>query len=71
MGITTIMAISFGIIKKRGGTKPIVVSASISSLTRMVPSSAAKAEPARPVAIIATIKGPNSLTIERPTKLAT
>ena len=56
--------------KKRTGSSPMVLSASISSRTFMVPSSAANAEPERPAKMIAVISGPNSRNIERPIRLA-
>ncbi len=48
----------------------MVLSASISSRTFIVPSSAANAEPERPAKMIAVINGPNSRKIESPIKLA-
>ena len=66
-GIMQIIAIIFGTTRKRIGSKPMVRSASISSDTFMVPISAAKAEPARPVAITATISGASSRTTVQPT----
>ena len=53
------------------GLSPIVVRASSSSLTFIVPISAAKADPDRPARIIAVKRGPNSLNRERLTKFAT
>ena len=67
IGIISIMAMSFGITRKRSGMNPIVRMASISSETFIVPISAANADPARPVATIATIIGPSSRTTEQPT----
>jgi len=66
-GIMQIIASSFGITRKRQGENPIVRSALISSDAFIVAISAAKADPARPVAITATISGPSSRTMEQPT----
>ena len=52
-----------GVTRKRTGSRPIVVSASISWLTRIVPISAANAAPVRPASRIAVISGPSSRTI--------
>ncbi len=49
----------------------MVSSASSSSVTRMVPISAAKAEPERPITTIAVTKGPSSRVMEIATRLAT
>ena len=53
------------------GEIPIVRSASISSLTRIVPSSAANAAPERPARITAVISGTSSRVTEIPTMSAT
>ncbi len=49
----------------------MVSSASISSLTFIVPISAANADPERPMTMIAVISGPSSRVIEMATALAT
>jgi hypothetical protein len=49
----------------------MVSSASISSVTFIVPISAAKAEPERPITMMAVINGPSSRVIEMATALAT
>jgi len=49
----------------------MVVKASTSSFTTIVPISAANADPDRPATIIAVIIGPNSFTIAMPTSDAT
>ena len=49
----------------------MVSSASISSVTLIVPISAAKAEPERPITTIAVINGPSSRVIEIATAFAT
>ncbi len=70
-GNMTIMARNFGATRKRIGLIAMVSSASISSLTFIVPSSAAKAEPERPITTMAVIKGPSSRDIETATAVAT
>ena len=60
-----------GVTRKRTGLKPIVVSASTSWLTRIVPISAAKAAPERPASRMAVISGPSSRSIDKPIKSAT
>src|ERR1700756_353573 len=57
-GNITIMARNFGATRNRIGLIAIVSSASISLLTFMVPISAAKAEPERPITTMAVIKFP-------------
>ena len=57
--------------RKRTGSSPIVVSASISWLTRIVPISAANAAPERPASRIAVISAPSSRSIDRPIRSAT
>ena len=51
--------------------RPNVESASISSLTCMVPSWAAKAAPVRPAMTMAVIMAPISRTVAIPTRSAT
>ena len=70
-GNITIIARNFGVTKNWIGLIAIVSSASISSVTFMVPISAANAEPDRPITTIAVIKGPNSRVIEMATAVAT
>ena len=53
------------------GEIPIVVSASISWVTFMVPSCAANAAPVRPAMMIAVIIAPMSRTMPMPTRSAT
>ena len=53
------------------GEMPSVVRASISSLTCMVPSCAAKAAPVRPAMITAAIMAPISRVMPMPTRSAT
>ena len=57
--------------RKRTGSSPIVVSASISWLTLIVPISAANAAPERPASRIAVISAPSSRSIDRPIRSAT
>ena len=57
-GITSIAAIIRGSTSMVIGSSPIVIRASISSFTFMVPISAAKAEPVRPARITAASSGP-------------
>ena len=52
--------------RKRTGSRPIVSRASSSSLTFIVPISAANAEPERPARMIAVKIGENSRTMTRP-----
>ncbi len=52
------------------GSSPIVVRASSSSLTFMVPISAANAEPERPARMIAVKIGPNSRIMTIPMMFA-
>ena len=70
-GSITIMARNFGVTRKWIGLIAMVSSASISSVTFIVPISAAKAEPERPMTTIAVISGPSSRVIEIATALAT
>jgi hypothetical protein len=70
-GIISSMASSFGATRNRTGSSAIVSSASISSFTFMVPSSAAKEEPLRPMTRIAVISGPSSRETEIATASAT
>src|SRR5271165_1138373 len=70
-GSMTIMAINFGATRKWTGLMAMVSSASISSLTFMVPSSAATAEPERPITTMAVMSGPSSRDMEMATALAT
>ena len=51
------------------GDTPITRMASISSVSFMVPSCAAKAEPDRPATMIAVISTPSSRKVRRPTRL--
>ena len=60
-----------GVTRKRTGSRPIVVSASTSWLTFIVPISAANAAPERPASRIAVISGPSSRSIARPIRSAT
>ena len=59
-GITNVAAKTRGRVRNSVGLNPQVVSASISSFTFIVPSSAANAEPERPVRMIPVMIGPNS-----------
>jgi hypothetical protein len=70
-GSMTIMARNFGVTKKWMGLTAMVSSASISSVTFIVPISAANADPDRPITTMAVIKGPSSRVIEIATALAT
>ena len=70
-GTTATAASTRGTTRKRTGSRPIVESASISSLTFIVPISAANAEPERAVSRIAAISGPSSRSIEIPSRSAT
>src|SRR6266481_2911783 len=70
-GNITIMARNFGATRNRIGLMAIVSSASISSLTFIVPISAANAEPERPITMMAVIKGPSSRDMETATIVAT
>ena len=49
----------------------MVVNAATSSLTFIVPISAAKAEPERPASTMAVINGPSSRVMARATRLTT
>ena len=60
-----------GVTRNRTGLNPIVVSASTSWLTRIVPISAAKAAPERPASRMAVISGPSSRSIDNPMRSAT
>ena len=53
------------------GRRPIVTRASTSSFTVMVPRTAAKEAPVRPVMTIPVIIGPSSRATPMPTRLAT
>ena len=70
-GVMTTAASTRGTTRNRTGSSPMVLSASISSRTFMVPISAAKAEPERPARIIAVIRGPISRSTDKPIMLAT
>ena len=70
-GNITIIARNFGVTRKCTGLIAMVSSASISSVTFMVPISAANAEPERPITTMAVIKGPSSRVIETATAVAT
>src|SRR5260370_37266382 len=70
-GNIAILARNFGVTRKWIGLIAIVSSASISSVTFMVPISAANAEPERPITTIAVINGPSSLDIDNATALGT
>ncbi len=60
-----------GSTRKSYGDMPSVLSASISSFTCMVPSSAAKEAPVRPAITIPVIMAPSDRTMPIPTRLAT
>src|SRR5882672_2498130 len=70
-GSMTIMAINLGATRKRIGLMAMVSSASSSSVTFMVPISAAKEEPERPMTTMAVMSGPSSRLMEMATALAT
>ena len=70
-GSMTAIARNFGTTKKATGSSAMVFSASSSSVTRMVPISAAKAEPDLPITTIAVTSGPNSRVMEIATRLGT
>ena len=70
-GIIRISAIIRGSTRNSSGETPIVVSASISCVTFIVPSSAANAAPVRPDMMIAVIIAPISRTKPIPTRSAT
>ncbi len=70
-GIITAIARNFGTTRKATGSRAMVVSASSSSVTRMVPISAAKAEPDLPITTMAVTSGPSSRVMEIATRLAT
>ena len=70
-GVTNIVASRRGTTRKRSGSSAIVVRASISSFTFIVPISAAKAAPVRPASTIDVINGASSRNIDRPIRLAT
>ena len=70
-GSIIIMATNFGVTRKWIGSIAMVSSASISSVTFMVPISAANADPDLPITTMAVINGPSSLVIEMATALAT
>jgi len=64
-------ASTFGTARNRTGSNPMVTSALTSSLTTMVPISAAKADPERPATRMAVMMGPSSRTMAMVTRLAT
>ena len=68
-GITRMAASTRGSTSQAIGSMPMMRSASTSSFTRIVPNSAANAEPVRPAKTTAAINGPNSRSSEMPTKL--
>jgi hypothetical protein len=67
----TSIARNFGVTRKRIGSIAMISSASISSVTFMVPISAANADPDRPMTTMAVIRGPSSRVIEMATAPAT
>jgi hypothetical protein len=67
-GITSSAASTRGSTSQAIGSMPMMRSASTSSFTVMVPSSAAKAEPVRPERMTAAISGPSSRSSEMPTR---
>ena len=69
-GRATIIARNRGTTRKRTGSAASVRSASICSVTCIVPSSAAMDEPTRPATMSAVMTGPISRTTERATRLA-
>gem|GEM_PF-2602234 len=66
MGVTNSAARTRGTARKRKGSRPMVVRALTSSLTFMVPISAAKAAPERPASKMAVTRGPSSRSMEMP-----
>ncbi len=70
-GNITAIARNLGMTRKAIGSSAMVSSASNSSVTRMVPISAAKAEPDLPITTIAVIRGPSSRVMEMATRLDT
>ena len=70
-GSTSTSATILGSTSNSMGSMPSVRSASISSVTAMVPIWAAQAEPERPAMMIAVISGANSRSMDRPTRSAT
>ena len=67
-GIASVAASTRGSTSQAIGSMPMMRSASTSSFTRMVPISAAKAEPVRPASTTAAISGPSSRSREMPTR---
>jgi hypothetical protein len=67
----THMARNLGQTRNRIGEMPMTSRASISSEMRMVAISAVKAAPARPDKIRQVSRGPSSVMMEKPTRLAT
>src|SRR5258708_39403590 len=63
-GNMTAMAINLGATRKRTGLMAMVSRASISSVTFIVPISAANAEPERPITTMAVMRGPRSRDME-------
>ena len=70
-GVISSAAMTRVVTRKRTGSRPIVVSASTSWLTFIVPISAANAAPERPASRMAVISGPSSRSIARPIRSAT
>ena len=70
-GIMSMQATSLGATRKGTGSSAEVSRAIISSLTFMVPISAAMAAPANPLIITAASSGPSSRTMDTPTTLPT
>ena len=68
-GIISTAARIRGITSASIGETPIVRIASISSVSFIVPSCAAKAEPERPATMIAVISTPSSRSASRPVRL--
>ena len=70
-GIIVIIATYLGTSTNSIGSSAIVRSASISSVTTIVPISAEIDDPERPITTIAAINGPNSRVMLVPTRLIT
>ena len=66
-GTITSMARNFGATRKATGSKAMVLRASTSSVTFLVPISAAKADPERPMTTMAVSRGPSSRRMEMAT----
>src|SRR2546423_15137622 len=64
-GNMMIMAKNLGVTRKRTGLMAMVSKASISSVTFMLPISAAKAEPERPITTMAVTRGPRFRELEK------